>query len=300
MKIPASLLQKLSSDFRQVVTEINVPDEPSELPGADDVIKFHTTFVDGVSVESVILPSARRTTICVSSQSGCRMGCFFCATGASGFFRNLNTDEILFQVHAAKNIFGKTIDNVVFMGMGEPFDNLENVVEAIRILGNQKGFDIPYRRITVSTAGHVDGLRILAGLRLPNLRIAVSINSADNNIRSSLMPINRTFPLDILRQAMLDYPFKKREVFFIEYIMISEINDSIEMAQKLSDFLKGIPVRINLIPFNPCSHSQFKPSPGDVINLFKERLVADKYLVRIRMSKGQSVLAGCGQLGTQK
>jgi 23S rRNA (adenine2503-C2)-methyltransferase len=263
-----------------------------------DVTKFVSTFVDKASVESVIIPLARRTTLCVSSQSGCRMACAFCATGALGFIRNCTAEEIVFQVYAARFLMKRQVDNLVFMGMGEPLDNIDNVANAISILSDQKGFNIPIRRITVSTAGHIPGLRALAAYKFPHLRIAVSINAADNAARSSIMPINNSYPLDKLRKVLLEYPLAKRDVFFIEYILLNGVNDTPEMASKFIEFCEGLPVRINLIPYNPAGpSSKFSPSSNEQTDRFKELLVEKKFLVRVRRSQGSAVMAACGQLG---
>ena len=259
--------------------------------------KFITQLSDGLSIESVIIPMTRYSTLCVSSQAGCRMGCRFCETGTMGLKRNLTVEEVTGQVYNARHTLGIPVKNVVFMGMGEPLDNLETVVRSIRILNQQAGFDIALTHITVSTAGYVPGIRRLAALNLPRIRLAVSINAADDETRSRIMPINRRYSLAELKAALTDYPLGPRGLFLMEYILIQGINDSRDHALAMAAYLKPLPVRLNLIACNPAGNGEFRSPTDQELHRFKALLTDQGIFVINRWSKGRSVTAGCGQLG---
>jgi 23S rRNA (adenine2503-C2)-methyltransferase len=283
------LLPAIASQIRLPVFAITRTQE-------QDVVKFATTFADGCTIESVIIPVKNRTTLCVSSQAGCKMNCAFCATGAHGFLRSLSAEEIVVQVWAAKYTLGHDIDNIVFMGMGEPLDNIKNVVQAIRVISDQHGLNIPQRSITLSTAGLADRIRDLALYGIPRVRLALSLNAPTNELRDVLMPINRSFPLDALKESLRDFPLGKGGVFFIEYVLLAGVNDRREMASDLADFLQGLPVRVNLIPFNENPSSNFKSPDPENVKQFASWLVERKLFVRIRKSWGAGISAACGQL----
>ncbi len=263
-----------------------------------DLVKYAFRLAGGGVIESVVIPMPRRTTLCVSSQVGCRMGCTMCATGQMGFQRNLSAEEIVAQVCAARTFLGHAVDNVVFMGMGEPLDNLDNVVQAVRVLSDQRGSDIAHSRITVSTCGHVEGLQKLAKRGWARLGIAVSLNAADDELRSRLMPVSARYPLAALRKALREYPLGRGRIFFIEYILMQGINDSPGQADALARFLDGLPVRINIIPCNPVPGLPFIPSEKDAVQRFCSRLREKNLFVRMRTSRGGNILAACGQLGS--
>jgi len=263
----------------------------------EQLIKFITQLEDGCQIESVIIPMTNHKTLCVSSQVGCKMGCVFCETGKLGFKRNLSVEEITGQVYNARHILKENIKNVVFMGMGEPFDNFENVVRAIRIMNVQKGFDIAYRHITISTAGITSGIDLLAGLKMKNIRLAVSINAADNKTRSSVMPLNKSIPMQKLKKSLLAYPLPKRGTFLFEYILIKGINDSKQDAKNLARFISPLPVRLNLIGYNPVEGFDYKSPSDEDMHSFADYLTTMGVFVVKRWSKGRSVSAGCGQLG---
>lgn len=262
-----------------------------------EVVKFATAFADGCAVESVIIPTPGRTTLCVSSQVGCRMGCRFCVTGSMGFVRNLTASEIVWQVWAARFLLHHIVDNIVFMGMGEPMDNLDAVVQAVRVMIDQRGFSIPPSQVSVSTAGHADGIRRLAEIRPAHLRLAVSLNAVTDDLRTRLMPINRRYPLSVLKDALLAFPASKRDFILIGYVLLPGINDGEADAERLAAFLEGLPARVNLIGHNGSEGSSFAtPDEADLIR-FRDRLVARRVFVRIRQSRGRKVMAACGQLG---
>jgi 23S rRNA (adenine2503-C2)-methyltransferase len=286
----------LKGDLSEGATaELALPG-PIRIAQDQEALKFSTTLSDGNAIESVVIPAAKRTTLCVSSQAGCRFGCRFCATGGRGFTRDLTTHEIVGQVFIARFILQRTINNIVFMGMGEPLDNFDNVAQAIRVISDQRGLNIPPCNITLSTAGHADGIARLAALNMPTLCLAVSLHAADETVRSRLMPINRQFPLALLKKRLKEYPLGKRGVFFIEYIVIPGINDSREMAKKLVGFLEGLPVRLNLLAFNPHPSLPYRAPTDDRMKQFRQWLVEKGLFVRIRKSRGAGISAACGQL----
>ncbi len=264
------------------------------------LVKFITRLVDGLEIESVIIPMTNHQTLCVSSQVGCRMGCRFCQTAKMGFRRNMAVHEITGQLFNARFTLGADIKNIVFMGMGEPLDNFDSVTRAIRILNEQKGFNIALRHITVSTAGLVDKIDRFGRLGFNKVRLAVSINSADDTVRSRLMPVNRTWALPQLKQALLNYPLpNKRGCFLFEYILIKGLNDLPKDAINLAELIKPLPVRLNLIPCNPVDGFKYD-SPDDYdMHAFADILEKNGIFVIKRWSRGRSVSAGCGQLGNK-
>ncbi len=266
----------------------------------ENLTKFVTRLSDGFEIESVIIPMFTHNTLCISSQVGCRMGCRFCETARLGFVRNLGAFEITGQVHTARTVFKKEIRNIVFMGMGEPLDNFDNVIQAIRVLADPRGFNIPLSRMTLSTSGKVDGIKRLAEMNMPGLNLAVSLNAPTDRIRSSIMPVNRLYPMEELKDALLAYPVPKRAgSFFIEYVLIKGVNDTREDAEKLVAFLDPLPARINLIGYNKGREAEFEaPSEADV-ERFRGYLIDNRAFVRKRAVRGRSVMAACGQLGNR-
>lgn len=281
---------------RQLAADIAFPVGTVITVQKNSVTKFALQLHDNTIIETVIIPSRNRTTLCCSSQVGCRMGCTFCATGAQGFIRQLTAAEIVLQVFTALFTFKQRITNVVFMGMGEPLDNFKNVMQAIGVISDPQGLNIAHRHITISTAGDVAGIQRLASVNIPRLRLAVSLHAADNSIRSMIMPINRRYPIETLKAALRAFPLEKKGVFFIEYVLIPGINDSREMAKKVALFLAGLPVRVNLIPCNSTGAGNYPTPSAAAVEQFRDWLVADKLFVRIRLSQGAEINAACGQL----
>lgn len=265
--------------------------------GEEGLTKFITRLWDGLKIESVVIPMTRHNTLCVSSQVGCRMGCAFCETARLGFRRNLTTAEITGQLYNARHVLKKKIKNVVFMGMGEPFDNFDAVMAAVRVMNAQKGFDVALRHITLSTAGLVPGIRRLAEMNLPGIRLAVSVNGSGDRIRSRLMPVNNQWPMADLKACLMAFPLPRRGVFLFEYILIRGVNDSIEDARQLAAFIHPLPVRLNLIPYNPIDAYDHDSPCDDDMHAFADLLTEKGVFVIKRWSKGRSVSAGCGQLG---
>ncbi len=293
--LPAPVLaQKFENDLVCALPKIVRQQETA------GTIKFVCRLEDGQEIESVVIPMHSYATICVSSQVGCRMGCAFCSTGKSGLTRNLQAEEIVGQVYLARFRLKLPVRNIVFMGMGEPLDNLEEVVQAILVLSDQKGINIPLSKITLSTAGKLDSLRRLGDYRLNPLRIAISLNACEDALRSRLMPVNRRYPLAELKNCLREYPLRNREIFFIEYILLRGVNDTPLHARQLADFVRDLPVRVNIIPYNPDSSPLFERPPDSEVQAFADLLRQQDIFVRIRWSKGSEIAAGCGQLRAKK
>jgi 23S rRNA (adenine2503-C2)-methyltransferase len=265
-----------------------------------DLTKFITRLSDGQEIESVIVPMNRYSTLCVSTQVGCRMGCTFCETGRMGWTRHLDVHEITGQLFNARHILKKPVKNIVFMGMGEPFDNFDAVMAAVRVMQVQQGFDIALRHVTISTAGLVPGIEKLAEQNLPGIHLAVSINAADNGTRSRLMPVNRAWPLDTLKTALSQFPLSHKGTFLFEYILIKGVNDTPAHGEQLAKFIHPLPVRLNLIPCNPVPGLGFESPSDEQMNRFSQHLVKQGVFVIRRWSKGRSVSAGCVQLGRSR
>jgi 23S rRNA (adenine2503-C2)-methyltransferase len=266
-----------------------------------DVIKFCQKTYDGLEIESVIIPMGARQntwrTLCVSSQIGCARGCTFCQTAQMGLLRNLTVAEILGQVAAARQIFGADVRNVVFMGMGEPMDNLDNVIASIVAMHDDRVHQIPRRRITVSTVGKCEGIRRLGRLGWRRLNLAVSLNASNDEIRSRIMPINRLEPMAALREAIASYPVRAGGHVLIEYVMIRGVNDRLEHARELVAYLAGLHTVINLIPYNPREESPFEPPDESSLVAFQAAVMEAGQLIFRRNTKGRSAMAACGQLG---
>ncbi len=262
-----------------------------------DAVKLRFRLKDGHEIESVYMIEGERRTVCVSTQVGCALGCRFCRTGYYGFVRNLKFYEIVSQVLEISKMFGRPT-NVVYMGMGEPFLNYDEVVESIKLLNAPYALNIGARKITVSTVGIIEGIERLIEFPL-QIRLAVSLNASNQKTRSFLMPIAKKYPLGKLLNAVKRYTeIKKKRVTF-EYVLIKGINDSLKDAENLVKLLKDIPCKINLIPYNPFPESPFEaPSPKRV-EAFQKVLLKNYFTAIVRKSKGGDILAGCGQLALE-
>lgn len=267
----------------------------------DGSIKYAFVLTDGQIIESVLIPDQDRYTLCVSSQVGCAMGCRFCLTGTMGFKRNLTAAEMVNQIHFVMeelNSQGKgRLNNLVFMGMGEPLANFENLLTALDILLDPRGLNFSDRKVTVSTCGLV--ARMAEFGRRSSVNLAISLHAADDQTRSQLMPVNDTYPLASLLEACRQYPVPKRRRIMMEYVMIKDCNDSKTAARKLVKILHGIPCKINLLPFNECPALPFKCPSRATIEAFQEILLQADYTVLIRESRGADISAACGQLASQ-
>jgi len=261
----------------------------------DGTVKYLFELADGSSIESVLLFDDERATLCASTQVGCAMACLFCATGKMGFSRNLSAAEIADQINAVEKDAGERIDNVVFMGMGEPLLNYENVLRAVRILNDAAGKNIGARKMTISTCGIAEGIERLAGEGL-QVRLAVSLNAADDKLRSSLMGISRKYPLSRLMRALVNYQRKTGRRVTFEYVMIKDVNDRIEDAKRLIFIIRNIKCNVNLIQLNPHTSTDLKPSNKEQVKKFAQILKDSGIETVIRLSKGTHIQAACGQL----
>lgn len=267
---------------------------------AEETTKLLFRLADGQVIESVLVPMARYTTICVSSQVGCRMGCAFCQTARMGLVRQLTTAEIVAQVYWAKQVAKAPIRNVVFMGMGEPLDNFANLARALGVLSDQRGLDIAPRHITVSTVGLGGGITRLADLEQPLLNLAVSLNAPNDRLRNRLMPVNHTTPLADLQAILAAYALHRKGALLISYVLIPDLNDTERCADELAHFVSPLRAKINLIPVNPCPDTPFRTPERHAVDRFRDLLVDRGVFVRRRTPKGQAIMAACGQLGARR
>ncbi|MEG2790402.1 MAG: 23S rRNA (adenine(2503)-C(2))-methyltransferase RlmN [Odoribacter sp.] len=268
----------------------------------DGTVKTAWRLHDGEIIESVLIPGYQKFTVCVSSQVGCKLGCKFCATGTLGFKRNLTSGEIFDQVMAAKTAAeaqGLTLSNIVFMGMGEPLLNYENVLSAIGHLTATEGLSMSPYRITVSTSGLPDKIRQLAddGVRF---NLAVSLHSADGETRSELMPINKTYSLSDIAESLKYFVEKTGTRPTFEYLLLKDVNDRLEDAKALALYCRQFPIKINVIEYNNVEGSGFRHSPEKNRDEFVKFLEDCNMVVNVRRSKGKDIDAACGQLAAKK
>ena len=259
---------------------------------------------DGREIECVRIPvptpagRAPRATLCLSSQAGCRMGCAFCETGRPGLARNLTAAEIVSQVVTSRTVLGWDFRNLVFMGMGEPLDNLAELSRALRVLTDMQGLRYPAERITVCTCGDADGIRGLKALGMRRLNLSVSLNAADDGLRSRLMPVNRRTDLAALAAALAAYPQRRTFVLGVNYCLLPGINDARADAKRVAGYCATLGrVYVNLIPYNPGSHPLCRTPTGDEARRFLGWLRAEGLEAGPRSARGGSIMAGCGQLG---
>jgi 23S rRNA (adenine2503-C2)-methyltransferase len=268
----------------------------------DGTIKNAVTLHDGLIVESVLIPAEKRITACVSSQVGCSLACKFCATARLKRQRNLSVDEIYDQVVAIKEqaelFYGRPLTNIVFMGMGEPLLNYANVLGAIEKITAQKGLNMASRRITVSTVGVAKMIKKMADDEV-KFNLAVSLHSAINETRSSIMPINDTNPLEELADALRYWYQKTKSKVTYEYVVWKGINDTEEHARALLKFAKVVPSKVNLIEYNPIDDGEFQQAPDEVLNMYMDILEKNGITTRIRKSRGKDIDAACGQLANK-
>ncbi len=296
-----SQMTDLAKEFRAILAESACMSRFEEYMvevSKDGAVKFGFRLDDGDIIESVLIPEEDRQTLCVSSQVGCAMGCTFCLTGAMGFRRNLTTAEIINQVCAVRDwMIAHDMDvltNVVFMGMGEPLANLAPLLDTISILTEQRGLDFSNRRITVSTCGLVPQMMQLG--ELTDVNLAVSLHAADDVVRSTLMPINKKYPLAMLMEACRDYRQKRRKRIMFEYTLLEGINDADSDAEQLAALLRDIPCKINLLSVNPVADSAYQSPVVAKVLRFQQILRNHGFTVFIRTSRGEDISAACGQL----
>ena len=302
------LREKLKDKFH--MTKLSLSDSKRSL--IDGTTKYLFKLEDANSIESVYLPETKRTTLCLSSQVGCKFGCSFCASAPFGFVRNLKSSEMLDEVLTIKDHNKSTpVTNVVFMGIGEPLDNYDNVLKAIRILNDPDAFGIGARKLTISTCGMIPGIQKLAGEKL-QVELSVSLHSADDDIRSQLLPVNRKYPLRELIGICKDYTNKTNRIITFEYVLIKGVNCSKDDAAKLAKLLKGLPCKVNTISYNQVypvrnltisngvrAKGYEAPDSGEIRD-FMRALKAGRVDAMHRKSKGEDIDAGCGQLRISK
>lgn len=313
----------LQKELRQRLSELYYISSlrPEKIERSQDgTKKFLFALSDGNHIESVLIPEKGHYTLCLSSQAGCAMGCRFCLTGKGGFKRNLKTSEIVNQVLAVQGALPDEklsrpsasggneaspsaperdaapggLTNLVFMGMGEPLANYENLIKSLRILLADEGCGFSSRRVTVSTCGLVPQMEKLG--RDITVNLAISLHAPDNETRNFLMPINRTYPMEVLIDACRRFPLPQRRMITFEYLLISGVNDFPEQARALAKLLRDVRAKINLIPFNAYPGSEFKPPPPERVLAFQQILIKNHYTTMIRQSKGADISAACGQL----
>lgn len=271
-----------------------------ETSKTDGTTKFLFELRDGLKIESVLIPDKLRLTLCISTQVGCPIECKFCATGAMGFKRNLSPGEIVDQIIQAQKLIKKRITNIVFMGMGEPLLNLQNLIKAIDIITSNDGIKISAKKITVSTVGIPDKIKDLANAGR-KIKIALSLHTLDENLRSKLIPIASRYPISSLLEA-LKYYYKKTGLrVTYEYILFDGLNDRDEDIKKLSELAKIIPCKINLIKFHPIDFIKKDPDsqilkPSKRLEEFAQKLRENNLTVFIRSNAGEDIKAACGQL----
>ncbi len=294
-------ISKPLRDRLKEVAELRAPEVVLDQASTDGTHKWVLRLDSGNCIETVLIPEGDRGTLCVSSQVGCALDCSFCSTGKQGFNRNLSAAEIIGQLRAAYQHYGAThreeriITNVVMMGMGEPLLNFDNVVAAMNIMTDDDCYGLSKRRVTLSTAGVVPAMERLAAAS--DVSLAVSLHAPNDELRDELVPLNRKYPLKELMAACNYYVAagNKRKITF-EYVMLDGINDKPEHARQLIKLLKGIPSKINLIPFNPFPQSQYLRSKPDAIQRFWEMLCAAGLTTVTRRTRGDDIDAACGQL----
>ena len=261
----------------------------------DGTVKYLFELNDGNCIESVVMRYHHGITICVSSQVGCRMGCKFCASTIGGLYRNLSAGEILNQIIFAQKDLGERIGNIVMMGIGEPMDNYDNVITFLHNVNNEKGLNIGYRHITISTCGIVNGILKLADEGLP-VNLAISLHAPNDEIRDAIMPVNKAFKINELLNACEEYFIKTKRRISFEYSLIGGVNDSEENARELAKLILPLKAHINLIPVNKVEESGFKKGSQSEINRFLNLLTKQGVNATIRRELGSDISASCGQL----
>jgi 23S rRNA (adenine2503-C2)-methyltransferase len=302
--IPKDLKKKLSEEF--IINPLELVNHEISF---DETEKFLFKMHDNHTVETVLIKmrdeeikdgkkKEAKYTVCVSTQVGCKVGCAFCLTAKGGFVRNLSAGEIVAQVwwmKKFKNFDENKALNIVYMGMGEPLDNYDNLVKAIKILANPNGMNIAPRRQTVSTSGIAPKIKKLGAENL-GVNLAISLHAVDDKLREELIPLNKAYNIESVIDAIREFPIDKRKKVMFEYLVIKDVNDDIESAKKLVKLLSGIPSKVNLIYFNPYNGANFKRPDEKTIKKFQDYLINKGIMCTIRKSKGMDISAACGQL----
>ena len=296
--LPGALRGKLADAFRLTALE-----HSTTQGSADTTRKFLFRLHDGRYVESVLIPAnpalygekSDRRTLCVSSQVGCAYGCKFCASGLAGFTRNLDAAEIAGQVLSAEQLSGERVDSLVFMGMGEPLANLDNLLEAITLITGEKTLHLGARHLTISTSGLVPQIRKLAE-HPQQIRLAISLHGATDEVRQQIMPVNKKWPVAELFEALDYWNSKKNQKLTLEYILIQDVNDSLEQAAILARHARRLGAKVNLIPYNKVEGLEWKRPPNNHCRAFQNILKDAGVTTNLRLEKGHDIDAACGQL----
>jgi 23S rRNA (adenine2503-C2)-methyltransferase len=295
-------LSKALREKLQQVAEVRVPEVMQEHVSRDGTRKWIIKMDGGNAIEAVFIPEGSRGTLCVSSQVGCALTCTFCSTGQQGFNRNLDAAEIVAQLWIANEALGKdpkgnrVVTNVVMMGMGEPLANYNNVVTAMNLMRDDFGYGISWRRLTLSTSGMVP---MIDKLREDcHVSLAISLHAANDKLRDEIIPLNQKYPIAELLAACKRYVAgdQKRRHITVEYVMLDGINDTLEDARDLDRLLKDLPTKINLIPFNSFPGTDYQCSSSKQIERFKQYLIDKGQVVTVRKTRGDDIVAACGQL----
>ncbi|MDX2019356.1 MAG: 23S rRNA (adenine(2503)-C(2))-methyltransferase RlmN [Deltaproteobacteria bacterium] len=295
--VPAALRDTLANDAAPVALRLDV-----EQKAADGTRKFAFLTHEGRSIEAVLIPDDNkerdRLTLCISSQVGCAIDCKFCATATLGFGRHLTAGEIVSQVYWATEIGGRRPTNIVFMGMGEPLHNFDNVRRAFELLCHPWGAAFSPRRVTISTSGLVNGIEKLSALEpVPNL--AISLNASSDEVRDQIMPINKKWPIAALMQAVKAFPLGHGRKVTFEYVMLAGVNDSDVDADRLGKLVSSVPCMVNLIPWNPFNGPKFQRPSTERVLAFQARVRAKGVPVYVRIPRGDDIDAACGQLAAR-
>jgi 23S rRNA (adenine2503-C2)-methyltransferase len=286
-------------------TTLTTLERAAEQRSRDGTIKWTWRTADGRLVESVYMPEEDRRTLCVSSQVGCAVGCTFCLTGTMGLARNLAPGEMVDQVHRANRRIvelgladgPRPLTNLVFMGMGEPLANYRNLKVALDLLLSEDGPNFSHRHVTVSTSGLVPGMRRLG--EETQVKLAVSLNATTDAVRDGLMPVNRRWPIAELVKACREFPARNGRRITFEYVLLAGVNDGLDDAARLARLLRGIPAKVNLIPYNPGPGLPYAAPAPDRVVAFQEELAARNLTVVVRKNRGRDISAACGQLAAE-
>lgn len=296
-------LSRNSRHFMQRCFDFSLPFIKEVQEAEDLTAKFIIQLSDGEKIESVLIPFQNKYTLCLSTQVGCAMKCSFCFTGTQGLKRNLTTDEIVGQFLLAWNWLLQNrpsdyfIKNIVYMGQGEPLHNFDAIKKANHIFIDQHGMSLGIQKITVSTAGYLPGLKRWKN-EMPGVNLALSLHSTDEEKRNHLIPLNKRYPLQEIMESIEAIPLARKQYITYEYLLIKDFNDTSEDANKTGKFLFGKKAIVNLIPFNPFPGSILKRSPDDKIHSFKKIIESYNLPAIVRSTKGDAILAACGQLNT--
>ena len=282
-------IEQLKQDF--TIKRIKIIDKREDT----DVVKYLFNLDDNNKIEAVLMLHDYGNSLCISTQVGCNMGCHFCESGRLKKIRNLEAYEMVVQLLQVEEDLNLRISHIVLMGIGEPFDNYNNVIKFLEIVNNNKGIDIGSRHITISTCGLVPKIKQFADYD-KQVNLAISLHAPNNEIRNKIMEINKAYPLEKLIPAIKEYIDKTNRRVTFEYIMLKDINDTRECAKELSELLRGINCYVNLIPYNETSHIEFRKSSKDTILAFYDELKKNQINVTIRRKFGSKVKAACGQL----